>query len=59
MKVDGLDNDRDSYLRVDKCIEFYEEIWFDLGKIMWKKYQCVLHDHVKYILNDIVKPSKS
>ena len=55
-KEDGLDNDGDDYLGVDKCINFKKELWFELGKIMWKNHHSELQDHVKYIHNYIVKP---
>ena len=55
-KVDYLDALGDVYLGKDRCLDFKKYIWFELGKSMWKKYQSVFQDHVKYIHNDIVKP---
>ena len=52
----GINTDGDAYLGMDKCIKFEKEIWFELGKSMWKKHRCVFQDHVKYIHNYMVKP---
>ena len=48
--------DRHAYLALDKCVDFEREIWFELGKCMWRKHRSVYQDHLKYIPNDIVKP---
>ena len=45
-----------AYLAMDKCIKFEREIWFEVGKYMWRKHWSVYQDHIKYIHNDIVKP---
>ena len=37
---------------------FEKDSWFKLGKSMWRKHQSIFQDHVKYIHNDIVKPSR-
>ena len=54
-KLDGVDTAGDVYLGADRCLEFEKEIWFKLGKIMWKKHCSIFQDHVKYIHNDIFK----
>ena len=46
------------YLAQDKCFNFDRELWFDLGKCMWRKHQSVYQDHMKYVHNYIVKPFK-
>ena len=46
------------FLSRDKCVDFKREIWFELGKYMWRKNRSVYQDHMKYIRNDIVKPFK-
>ena len=43
-------------LGVERCLNFYKYIWFEVGNIMWKKHRSVLQDHAKYIKNIIVKP---
>ena len=43
---------------MDKGANFEKELWFDMGKCMWRKHHSVLQDHLKYIRNDIVKPSQ-
>ena len=45
-----------AYLAMDKCIKFEREIWFEVGKYMWRKHWSVYQDHLKYICNDILKP---
>ena len=55
-KSDGIDYDKDDYLRLDKFVKFEKELWFELGKAIWRKYWSVFQDHLKYIRNDIVKP---
>ena len=55
-KLYGIDADRDYYLGEDRCIDFEKNIWFELGKSIWKKHWSIFQDHVKYIHNDIVKP---
>ena len=56
LKSDGVGYDMDSYLGLDKCVDFEKDIWFALGKLMWRKHRSVFQDHLKYIHNDIVKP---
>ena len=41
---------------MDRSINSEKYIWFDLGKIVWKKHCSVFQDHIKYIHKDIVKP---
>ena len=55
-KLDGLDSYRTAYSDADRCIDFEKDIWFELGKRMWKKHWRVFQDHVIYIHNDITKP---
>ena len=42
----------------DKCVDFERELWFELGKCMWRKHRSVYQDHMKYVHNDIVKTFK-
>ena len=46
------------YLARDKCVDFERELWFELGKCMWRNQRIVYQDHMKYVRNDIVKHSK-
>ena len=55
-KSDGVGYDGDSYLLLDKCVEFKKYIWFELRNSMWRKHGIVFLDHLKYICNEIVKP---
>ena len=55
-KEDGLEYDRGAYLGLVKCIDFGKEFQFDFGKSMQKNSWSVFQDHVKYIINDIIKP---
>ena len=57
-KKDTTEYDGNEYLARDKCIDFERELWLELGKCMWRKYQSVYQDHMKYVCNDIVKPFK-
>ena len=41
---------------VERCTEFEEYMWFDMGKSMWRKHCSIFQYHVKYIHNDILKP---
>ena len=56
--ADGLDNNGDAYLGLYKCTDFNKELWFELGKCMWRKHCSIFQDHLRYICNDIVKPSR-
>ena len=40
----------------DRSEIFDQELWYDLGKSMWRKQRITLHYHVKYIQNDIQVP---
>ena len=46
-KEDGIENNRDAYLRLENCVEFEKDLWFDLGKCMWRKHRSVFQDHLK------------
>ena len=54
-KIERLYYDGDSYLGLEKWLDFEKDIWFELGKYMWRKHRSVLQDHLKYISNGIVK----
>ena len=56
--TDNIRYDRHPYLAIDKCVNFKRELWFELGKCMWRKNQSVYQDHMNYVRNDIVKPFK-
>ena len=47
---------RHDYLGLGKCIRFKSEIWFKLGKCMWRKHWSIYQDHLIYVHNDIVNP---
>ena len=55
-KLDGVDGSGNMYLGQDRCLDFEKDIWFELGKSMWKKNRRDFREYVKYIHNDIVKP---
>ena len=57
-KTDTIGYGEHPYLAINKCIEFDMELWFELGKGMWRKHQSIYQDHMKYVSNDIVKPFK-
>ena len=57
-KTDNSGYDGYPYLANDKCVEFERELWFELGKCMWRKHRSVYQDHMKYVCNDIEKPFK-
>ena len=57
-KTDTTGNDVNDYLTWDKCVNFERGLWFELGKCIGRKHQSVYQDHMKYVLNDIVKPFK-
>ena len=44
---DGLEDNRDAYLGLYKCVDFNKELWFELGKCMWRKYHSVFPNHLK------------
>ena len=54
VKTDTTGYDGHDYLARDKCVDFERELWFELGKCMWKKDRSVYQDHMKYVHNDIV-----
>ena len=56
--MDTIGYDGHPYLAIDECVEFESELWFELGKCMWRKHRSVYQDHMKYVHNDIVKPLK-
>ena len=43
----GIGYDGDSYLGLDKCVDFDKEIWFLLGNFMWMNRQRVYQEHLK------------
>ena len=55
-KVDGTDADGEPVSGEEHFNDFKQELWFKLEKIMWIKSWQNFQDHVKYILNAIVKP---
>ena len=54
-KTDALYGSDDIYLGPNRCSDFEKDIWFELGKSMWKRHHRIYQGHVKYIHNDIVK----
>ena len=57
-KKDTTWYDGHPYLANDKCVYFKRELWFDLGKCIWRKHRSFYQDHMKYARNDIFKPFK-
>ena len=57
-KTDTTGYDGHLYLDNNKCFNFERGLWFDLWKCMWRKNQSIHQYHMKYVLNDIVKPFK-
>ena len=45
-----------AYLALDQCVNFERGVWFDFLKYMWINHWSVYQDHMKYILNDTLKP---
>ena len=37
-KTDNIGYDGHYYLAIDKCVNFERELWFELGKCMWRKH---------------------
>ena len=52
--LDGVDMSGYICFVADRFLDFEIYIWFKLGKSIWKKYQSILQNHVKYIHKDIV-----
>ena len=46
--TDTMGHDVHDYLAVDKCVNFERELWFELGKCIWRKHRSVYQDHMKY-----------
>ena len=40
-KTDTIGYDEHPYLTIDKCDKFERELWFELGKCMWRKHRSV------------------
>ena len=57
-KTDTTGYDGHPFLAQDKCVNFERELWFELGKCVWRKKWSIYQDHMKYIQNEIVKPLK-
>ena len=55
-KIEGVGYEGDAYLWLYNCVKFNKELWFELGKEIWRKHRRVFQEHLKYICNDIVKP---
>ena len=55
-KVDRRDADGEPIRRSDQCDYFEKELWFGLGKIMWRKHCYIFQYHVKCMRNAIVGP---
>ena len=47
VKLDTIGYDGHAYLAIDKCVGFKKELWFKLGKGMWRKHQRTFRDHAK------------
>ena len=54
-KTDTMGYDGHDYLNMDQCFYFNRELWFELGKCMWRKHRSVYQYHINYVRNDIVK----
>ena len=57
-KMNTTGYDEHIFLALDKCVDFKKDLWFELGKCIWRKHRSVYQDYMKYICNDIVKPFK-
>ena len=55
-KADRIDSDGDPIIGADHCKDFDKELWFELGKYMWRKHRSKFQDHIKYTNNEIVNP---
>ena len=54
--MDTMGYDGHANLALDKCVNLEREIWFKLGRYMWRNHQSVYQEHIKYTHNNIVKP---
>ena len=43
----GLDYGGYAYLGFDKCVDFEKELWFKLGKCMWRNHRSFFQYHLK------------
>ena len=55
-KVDAIEGLGDHISGLEPYTYFEKDLWFDLGKRMWRKQRSNFQDHVKYIHNDTVNP---
>ena len=58
-KVDAIDVSVDPISGSERYTSFEKELWFDLGKNIWRKHRSAFWDHSKYIHNYIVKPFRA
>ena len=56
--TDTMEYDGHIFLARDKFIDFERDLWFELGKCMWRKHRSIYQDNMKYICNSIVNPFK-
>ena len=57
-KADTTGYDGHPYLAIDNFVDFERELWFELGKCMWRKHRSYFQDHMNYVCNYILKPFK-
>ena len=44
---DSVGYDGNLYIVINKCVNFKRDLWFELGKFMWKKHRSVYQDQLK------------
>ena len=54
--TDSVDYDGYTVIGADISVDFEKELWFELGKRMWRNHISIFQDHVKFMHNDIVNP---
>ena len=57
-KVMGTNSDEEPVSRSELCDDFNNYIWFKLGNGMGSNHHSTFKYHMKYINNDIMKPSR-
>ena len=58
-KAYGLDYYGYEILCMTQCNEIKQDLWFQLGKLMWRKYLSVFNQNINYNNNDIHNPYKA
>ena len=46
-KLDNIERVVDIFTGPQHCTYFEKDLWFELGKIMWRKHRSIFQDHMK------------